>query len=729
MRRSAWTAVAASLLLFGAARGQQSAVCAGCHPGEAAAYARTGMGRSFALPAPGNSSATSSAFYHQASDTYFAMVQRGGEYFQRQYQIGFDGKQVNLTEKRVDYVLGSGNHSRTFLSRTGKNALIELPLAWYAEKGGSWGMNPGYDSPDHQGMRRKIGNDCVFCHDAYPAVSETAGGHGADALFPAAMPEGIDCQRCHGAGDRHVELARRPEVSRADVRASIVNPARLQPARQAEVCLQCHLETTSSPLPNSMVRYERGPFSYQAGEPLADFKLFFDRAPDKNEDRFEIAGSAYRLGMSECALKSNGKLTCTTCHNPHDLKKGEEGVAHYTAVCRECHAADFNALVAAKKHTASNDCTGCHMPKRRTDDVVHVVMTDHYIQRRKPTRDLLAEMPERVEKYRSEVIRYRPSEPAHQDDELYIAAAQVLESSNLHPGIERLSEAIGKLRPDRAEPYLELADALRTDGKCEQALPVYDEARKRDPKSLAAIQRMALCVKAPVDLLRGALTLEPDDAAIWTQLGLAYLAERKTPDAIAALQKAVEIDPELPEAWNNLGGIWMQTGEPAKAENALRKAIKAQPNYAEAHNNLGGLLSYNGHFDEAKYHFEAALRYKPDYNFARFNYGIALARVNRSGEAEAQFEAILKSDPKAADTHEALGIVLASSGQMSRAVEHFREAVRIQPEFGRANLSLGSALLDSGDVAGAIPYLQKAASGTDAAVAREARDLLRKAQK
>jgi len=426
--------------------------------------------------------------------------------------------------------------------------------------------------------------------------------------------------------------------------------------------------------------------------------------------------------MSACLLKSNGKLKCTTCHDPHDLKRGEEGATHYTAVCRACHGADFNALVAAKKHTASNDCVGCHMPKRRTDDVVHVVMTDHYIQRRQPARDLLAEFPERVEKYRGEVVAYGPT------DELYLAAAQVIESSNLSSGIGRLSAAIDKLRPDRAEPYLQLADALRVDGQCARALPVYEEARRKDPGSVAVMQRTALCLDSSgaADILRRALELAPEDAAIRTQLGLAYVGQRRTPEGIAALQKATEIDPELPEAWNDLGGIRMQSGEPVKAEAALRNAIRAEPNYAEAHNNLGGLLSNTGHFEEAQYQFEAALRVKPDYNFARFNYAIALARVNRLADAEAQFETILKSDPKATDTHEAYGIVLLSDGQLARAIEHFREAVRIQPEFGRANLSLGSALADSGDLAGGLPYLRKAAQSPDAAVAREAQGILRK---
>jgi hypothetical protein len=32
--------------------------------------------------------------------------------------------------------------------------LVELPLAWYADGGGLWAMNPGYDRPDHMGFRR-----------------------------------------------------------------------------------------------------------------------------------------------------------------------------------------------------------------------------------------------------------------------------------------------------------------------------------------------------------------------------------------------------------------------------------------------------------------------------------------------------------------------------------------------------------------------------------------------
>lgn len=717
-------------------------VCADCHQGVWEAYRRTGMGRSFFRPNLQNmveDFTNRNTFYHQASETYFTMTRRDGRYFQSQYQVDFDGKRTNVSEKEIDFIVGSGNHSRTYLHRTARNTLIELPLAWYAEKGGYWAMNPGYDRPDHQGFRRVIGYDCMFCHNAYPESPADSGETGSDPVFTN-LREGIDCQRCHGPGGRHVQAARNPGARKEDVRSAIVNPALLAPDRQMDVCMQCHLETTSFPLPNSMVRYERAPFSYQPGEPLADFVLHFDQAPGKgNNDKFEIAGAAYRMRRSACFQKSNNALRCTTCHNPHDVQRGVEAAKHYTAVCRQCHGAPLDGLIAAGQHPRSADCVGCHMPKRRTDDVVHVVMTDHYIQRRKPERDLLADIAERPmtdsTAYHGEVVLYYPQAPPKPEDELYVAVAQVIQSSNLTEGIGRLSAAIQKFRPEKAVYYLRLADALRSAGRVDQALLMYAEALRREPKSLAVLQSMAVCLMSArqpsraAEILKQGLESAPGDATTWHLLGTAYVEVGRTSDAIAAFQKAIELDPELPEGYNSLGGLWFEAGDVAKAEPSLRDAIRLEPNYAEAHNNLANVLSSAGRFEEARYHFEAALRSQPNDTGARYDYAMALAHARRLDDAQAQLEALLRIRPNASDAHEFLGTVLAAEGQLDRAIEHYREAIRIQPEFSRAHLHLGEALADSGHAAEAVLDLRKAAVSSDPAIRDEAFKALEKIEK
>jgi predicted CXXCH cytochrome family protein len=705
------------------------------------------MARSFYRPAPDNTVedyARKNTYFHQASDTHFEMVHvaasggSGDRYFQRQWTIDFDGKQTNVVENQIDFVLGSGNHARTYLHRTARGTLAELPLGWYAEDGGTWAMNPGYDRPDHRGFQRNITYDCMFCHNSYPEIPAGNAGPRSVPLF-SRVPQGIDCQRCHGDGAKHVAMARRQGARADETRGSIVNPSRLTPDRQMEVCMQCHLETTSSPLPASMVRYERGPFSYQPGEPLADFLLHFDHAPGAmHDDKFEIAGSVYRLRQSECFRKSNGALTCTTCHNPHDALRGEEAARHYTSVCRQCHGAALDRLVSAGSHTASADCTGCHMPQRRTDDVIHAVMTDHLIQRKKPSRDLLAPAVEhRVDgnSYRGEVIQYYPP-PAQlrPSDELYLAIAQVAQQSNLSAGIARLQAAIEKYRPERAEYYLQLGDALCKAGRFAEAVPAYEDALRREPKSAAALERLALCrsslkqySRAEV-ALKQALEIAPS-AAAWIQFGVLRLQEGKAPDASAAFEKAMELDPEMPDAYNTAGALWFKMGETARAETALRRAIRLQPSDAPAHGNLANLLAASDRFEEARFHFEAALRFQENYNEGRYNYALALAKVHRLDEAQRQVEAILRADPNNAAAHEFFGNLLGAKGQPDRAMEQFREAVRIEPDFARANLDLGAALADAGDRAAAMAYLRKAAQSRDSAVRDEAMKLLDRLRK
>src|SRR5262245_43649682 len=82
-----------------------SAQCTGCHAAESAGFLKTGMGRSFARP-KANEYASVKPYYHAASDMHFAMIERGGELFQRRWQTGFDGKEIHVEEKRVDYVMG-----------------------------------------------------------------------------------------------------------------------------------------------------------------------------------------------------------------------------------------------------------------------------------------------------------------------------------------------------------------------------------------------------------------------------------------------------------------------------------------------------------------------------------------------------------------------------------------------------------------------------------------------
>ncbi len=179
-------------------------------------------------------------------------------------------------------------------------------------------------------------------------------------------------------------------------------------------------------------------------------------------------------------------MTCLTCHNPHDIPRGAKAVERYVAVCQSCHATPHRGGAPRVAGVGSSaTCIDCHMPKRRTEDAVHVVMTDHYIQRQRPSRDLLAERTEadslKHGDYRGDVVLYYPPTlPPTPENELYLALAQVQQGSNLTAGIPRLEQAIEKHRPARPEFYYELGRAYSMTANYDAGIRWCREALRRD---------------------------------------------------------------------------------------------------------------------------------------------------------------------------------------------------------------------------------------------------------
>src|SRR5260370_19435299 len=121
------------------------------------------------------------------------------------------------------------------------------------------------------------------------------------------------------------------------------------------------------------------------------------------------------------------------------------------------------------------------MPKRRTDDVVNVVMTDHYIARRESNRDLLAPSREVHDSdetaYKGAVVLLYPRQPpANGETSLYVDVAQVTEGSNLIAGISRLERSIEIHQPQQAEFYFDLATAYVRTRQLNKAFNSYVDA-------------------------------------------------------------------------------------------------------------------------------------------------------------------------------------------------------------------------------------------------------------
>jgi tetratricopeptide (TPR) repeat protein len=529
-----------------------TALCRPCHSAIYDSYTKTGMARSFgrAVDVP-----SLQEFVHTPSRRSFRILRRDdGAHLQRTETGG-----SNLLERRMDFAIGSGAHSRTYVHRTIAGALMELPVSWYAADGGHWAMSPGYDRPDHSDFRREVTEACLFCHNGYP--SEANGG----------LAQGIDCQRCHGPGEDHVKQ-----------HGPILNPAKLSPERRMEVCLQCHLESASRTLPDAVRRFGRSTFSYRPSEPLANWQVYFDFVRSPDEDRITVNNSAYGLMRSKCFLNSGGRLTCTTCHDPH---RDESDAS--TTTCRQCHATAHSP--------STTGCTSCHMPKRRTEDAVHVWMTDHFIRRSPPKDD--APLTERHDRQTGAVQPLYPARlPDTPEQRLYLAIATARSSANPRADAPKLAAAIAAADPVAPEPYIELGDARRAAGDAKGAVAAYRQALDRGSREgrvyVAAGELLIQTGRADeaMQLLELALREGLRDVSIRNTLAVLYGSQNRFPDALRLLEPALQLKPDEPLTWLNAGVAWQATGQKNRAEAAYREAIRLQPEFTRAREYLQALL-------------------------------------------------------------------------------------------------------------------------------------------
>ncbi len=576
---------------------------------------------------------------------------------------------------------------------------------------------PGGHSPLHHSL---------FCHNGYPAIDpETVRNAKESGTFPAKLPEGIDCQRCHGPGRAHIAAVTAKDSTPELIHASIVNPARLPRDKQLEVCMQCHLETSSRNMPNEIRDYERGVLSYRPGQPLGDYKIYFDRAKDKTDDTFEVAHAAYRLRQSQCFLKS--EMTCLTCHNPHDIPRGEEAIQTYVGVCVRCH----QAVVHRTALPAGSNCIGCHMPKRRTEDVVHVVMTDHFIRRYKPARDLMAPIPEKIEpKNTSAVTAYYPPNYAKKPSaDLYLAVADV-EADKGEESLSRLEAVLTRLSPTTPDPYFELGRGYARMGNNTEAIRWFDAALSHESDYRPAFLELgpALLASGQSDRARAvllrAVTLYPNDDQLLTNLGNVYLRMNMLTEAQSALDRAVAANPEGADAYNLQGLAALRGGDKAGAEKSFREAIRWQPGFAEAQSNLATLLTGSHSFAEAEFHFQKALAINPAYADAHHGLGLLLILTGSLPRATAELREAVRLQPDSAQVHGDLADLLATQGQIAEAAEEYRQVLRLKPDQADAYLGLGLALLREHQPEEARPYLEKAAASNDADLSQAANQAL-----
>ncbi len=179
--------------------------------------------------------------------------------------------------------------------------------------------------------------------------------------------------------------------------------------------------------------------------------------------------------------------------------------------------------------------------------------------------------------------------------------------------------------------------------------------------------------------LSEAAFLDPANATIQHDLGLACLEVGRLPEAVEAFREAVAINPRFTDAHFRLGIALEKLGDAGGAVRAYDRATELLPSHTEAWFRVGALVFTLGHGDEAAGCFRRAAATGPKTSFGRLGAARALLTEDRDLEAEKALRQMLALEPDNAMALDLLGNLLADSGRFDEARSYFARAVDRAP--------------------------------------------------
>jgi DmsE family decaheme c-type cytochrome len=234
---------------------------------------------------------------------------------------------------------------------------------------------PAVDKPASLQTTDFVGDEtCATCHESEgKSLQGSLHGKAQNPRTPAAT--GHSCETCHGNGKAHVEdSGNKEKIKRFNVMSARESSA---------TCLTCHNRGNHAQWQSSM--HNARDLSCTTCHSVHSPKS--DHAQLKTKSVIETCASCHKQEATKL-LKSGhmpvreGKMDCTSCHNPHGstnvrmLKTGN----WITEACTSCHTEKRGPYLWEHAPVTQN-CATCHDPHGSNNDRMLVAKAPMLCQR------------------------------------------------------------------------------------------------------------------------------------------------------------------------------------------------------------------------------------------------------------------------------------------------------------------------------------------------------------
>ncbi len=559
---------------------QGSRVCGECHAEIAQKYATHPMSRSLTNVLDAEVVEDYESATHvrpKNSRRHYRVEQTSDLVAHHELIVNQDDRVLSEFAVEIHLALGSGQRGRSYLIDH-SNAWLISPVAWYSSRK-RWDLSPGYAPENHKRFSREATERCINCH---------SGGLRGDStwqerpLRERLIELSIGCERCHGPGEKHVTFRREMQDHQTG-RDPILRISDLDPARRDAVCNQCHLQGDAE-----VLRSGRDHGDFRPGMHLGEVWAIFVTKADTAGDQTASVSQVMQMKSSECFQRSNSRLGCISCHDPHSTPPDATRVAWFRSRCLTCHTEpDCSETLANRQKPGIGDsCIHCHMPPLNADDVPHTTQTDHRI------------------------LRFRQPRVAKPQFAPRLSALEVIDQAECAVPKAESARADALMRAEQAW----LSENVLVAQRAKTSLESVVRTRPADLLSHARLGQLCLMLDEPdsaVDHWYRALetkSASADSTEVLQNLSRLHWSRGEIAKALDGYQKLADQRPWDPQTLLSLSKILAESEETQKAVVVAQKAISVDQHAVEAFRWLAELCRRTGNLsDQNRYLLRAEL--------------------------------------------------------------------------------------------------------------------------
>jgi DmsE family decaheme c-type cytochrome len=215
---------------------------------------------------------------------------------------------------------------------------------------------------------------CVVCHEAEGnTIAHSRHGQANDARTPAAT---LGCESCHGPGQAHVDDEAKGNIKRFGT---------LKPTEINQTCLSCHNRSNHAGWEGST--HEARNLSCGTCHSVHAPKSTQYQLAKATETQLCATCHRLQVAKTERAVAHmpvrEGKMSCSSCHNPHGSINNVKALKAGSSVvesCTTCHA-EMRGPMLFEHTPVRESCVTCHDPHGSSNDRMLAVRLPFLCQR------------------------------------------------------------------------------------------------------------------------------------------------------------------------------------------------------------------------------------------------------------------------------------------------------------------------------------------------------------